>query len=244
MSMDQETQGTLGKEGLPEVVEKAEWQTALAEVTAAEKALTRQGDAVSAMRRRLPMVAVAADYEFGGQDGARTLLELFDGRQQLIVYHFMFGPDWDEGCSGCSWVVDAMSHPAHLEARDTSIVAVSRAPLATLMAYRDRMGWSDLSWYSSLGSTFNEEMGVTIDGEEDHGASVFLRNGDEIYRTYFTGDRGVEHLGSHWTYLDLTPFGRQETWEDSPPGRPRSETYSQQQRHDEYGDETARSAQS
>jgi predicted dithiol-disulfide oxidoreductase (DUF899 family) len=179
------------------------------------------------------MTPVTADYTFEGPVGPTTLLELFDGRRQLIVYHFMFHPDWDEGCPGCSWVVDAMSHPAHLHGRDTSIVAVSRAPLAKLRAYRERMGWS-LAWFSSFGSSFNQDMGVTVDDEEDHGLSVFLRNGDEIFRTYFTGDRGVEHLGSHWTYLDLTPFGRQELWEDTPPGRPRYETYAAQQRHDEY----------
>lgn len=145
----------------------------------------------------------------------------------------MFGPDWDAGCPGCSWVLDAMTHPAHLHARDTSIVLVSRSDIAKLEEYRERMEW-DKSWYSSLDSRFNDDMGVTVDGEEDHGASVFLRDGDDIYRTYFTGDRGIEHLGSHWTYLDLTPFGRQETWEDSPPGRPQTPPYERDRRHDEY----------
>ncbi len=179
------------------------------------------------------MTPVESDYRFEGEDGPRTLLDLFGGRSQLIVYHFMFGPDWDAGCVGCSWVVDAMSHPAHLNARDTSLVLVSRSKLDNLVRYRRRMGW-DLPWYSSLGTTFNEDMGATVDGDENHVVSVFLRDGDRIWRTYFTEDRGVEHLGSHWTYLDLTPYGRQETWEESPPGWPQDPTYASQQRHDEY----------
>lgn len=219
---------------LPNIVSADDWAAALAEVTAAEKALTRAGDHVAAKRRALPMTAVRGDYVFNGTNGAATLLELFDNRLQLIVYHFMFGADWDAGCPGCSWVVDAMSHPAHLWARDTSIVAASIAPLDKLQAYRQRMGWTDLSWYSSEGSTFNDDMGATVQGEEHHGVSVFVRDGVDVYRSYYSGDRGVEHLGSHWTYLDLTPFGRQETWEQSPPGRPQLETYAAQRRHDEY----------
>lgn len=219
--------------GLPQVVSAEEWRRALDEQIAREKAHTRLGDELSARRRRLPMVRIEADYRFDGPGGEVTLLDLFAGRPQLIVYHFMFGPDADEGCPGCSWVADAMTHPAHLHARDTSMVAVSRAPLPKLAAYRERMGWS-LDWYSSFGSAFNVDMGVTVDGEEWHGVSVFLRDGDAIHRTYFTGDRGVEHLGSHWTYLDLTPFGRQETWEDSPEGRPQTEPYGWQRRHDDY----------
>lgn len=219
--------------GWPRVVSPAEWNQAVAELRVKEKALTRQGDAVSAERRRLPMVAVEGDYRFEGPSGPVTLLDLFDGRRQLIVYHFMFAPDWEEGCDGCSWVVDAMSHPAHLHARDTSLALVSRAEISKLERYRQRMGW-DLPWYSSFGTDFNADMGATIDGEEHHGVSVFLRNGHNVYRTYATGERGVEHLGSHWTYLDLTPFGRQETWEDSPPGWPQTEPYRWIRCHDDY----------
>ena len=222
-----------GKRALPDVVSLEEWQRALGELTTREKALTRQNDALSAERRRLPMVRIERSYLFDGRDGQASLLELFGGRRQLIVYHFMFAPDSDEGCAGCSWVVDAMSHPAHLNARDTSLALVSRAPLEKLESYRERMGW-DLPWYSSFGTDFNADMGVTVDGEEWHGRSVFLRDGDNSYRTYFTGARGVEHLGSHWTYLDLTPFGRQETWEDSPEGWLQTEAYAWQRRHDSY----------
>ncbi len=217
----------------PPVVDADEWKRQLLDFREREKALTRELDVLNAQRRRLPMTPVRADYAFEGTDGSRTLLELFDGRSQLLVYHFMFGPDWEAGCEGCSWVVDAMSHPAHLNARDVSLVLVSRSALSNLLAYRERMGW-DLPWYSSLGTSFNDDMGATIDGEENHGASVFLRNGDDVFRTYFTEDRGVEHLGSHWTYLDLVPFGRQESWEDSPEGWPQDPAYSAQRRHDEY----------
>ena len=217
----------------PPIVDPDEWKRQLLDFREREKALTRELDVLNAQRRRLPMTPVRPDYSFEGDDGSRTLLDLFDGRSQLIVYHFMFGPDWEAGCEGCSWVVDAMSHPAHLNARDVSLVLVSRSALGNLQDYRERMGW-DLPWYSSLGTSFNDDMGATIDGQENHGASVFLRDGDEVFRTYFTEDRGVEHLGSHWTYLDLVPFGRQESWEDSPEGWPQDPAYSAQRRHDEY----------
>lgn len=225
-----------GDDGLvarPPVVDRATWQRELLALREEEKAVTRQLGALSARRRRLPMTPVDPGYRFVGETGERTLLELFDGRPQLIVYHFMFGPDWEAGCDGCSWVVDAMSHPAHLEARGVSLVLVSRSALPNLLGYRERMGWR-LPWYSSLGTSFNDDMGATIDGQENHMVSVFLRDGDDVYRTYCTEDRGVEHLGSHWTYLDLTPFGRQEAWEDSPPGWPQGPAYAWQRRHDEY----------
>ena len=218
---------------MPKIVSAGDWKDALDEFIVQQKALTKRIDALSATRRRLPMVRVDKQYQFHGDDGDRTLLDLFDGRRQLIVYHFMFPSDAVEGCPGCSWVVDAMTDPAHLNARDTSMVRVSGATVDNLHAYRARMGWSH-PWYSSSESDFNVDMGVTVEGEEWHGVSVFLRDGTDLYRTYFTGDRGVEHLGSHWTYLDLTPFGRQEVWEDSPPGWPQTETYAWQRRHDDY----------
>lgn len=219
---------------LPPVVDLADWEAAVAELRAEEKAHTRRGDALAAARRRLPMVSVRRDYELVGEAGPIGFLDLFDGRSQLIVYHFMFGADWDEGCDGCSWVTDAMSHPAHLHARDVTMVLVSNAPIEKLLSYRERMGW-DLPWFSSYGSSFNPDMGASVNGEEHHGLSVFLRAGDAVYRTYFTTDRGIEHFGSHWTYLDVTPYGRKEIWEDSPPGWPQSEPYVWQRRHDEYG---------
>lgn len=227
---------------LPPIVSEAEWRSALDEQIAHEKAHTRERDRLNAARRRLPMTEVRADYVFEGPQGEVTLLDLFEGRRQLIVYHFMFGPDWEAGCDGCSWVVDAMTHPAHLNARDTSLVLVSRAPLEKLQRYQARMGWQHPTWVSSLNGSFNQDMGVTscnchapdTDRGERHGISVFLRDGERVFRTYFSGKRGVEYLGSLWTYLDLTPYGRQETWEESPPGWPQTPPYVWNRRHDEY----------
>lgn len=179
------------------------------------------------------MVKVEKEYVFEGGTGKTTLIDLFADRPQLIICHFMFAPEWDEGCPGCSWVADAMSHPAHLHARDTSLVLISRAPLEKLERYQRRMGW-DLPWYSSLGSDFNVDFGVTTNKGEKHGTSVLLCAAGDVFRTYFTGARGVEYLGSHWSYLDLTPFGRQETWEDSPEGWLQTPPYVWLRRHDDY----------
>ncbi|MFD9901072.1 DUF899 domain-containing protein [Mesorhizobium sp. NPDC059025] len=227
---------------LPRIVPEQEWLAALRQQIDREKAFTRARDDLNAQRRRLPMVRIDKDYSFAGPSGTVSLDDLFDGRRQLIVYHFMFGPDWQAGCDGCSWVVDAMTHPAHLNARDTSIVLVSRAPLEKLLKYQQRMGWRYPGWYSSFDSDFNLDMGATVADPDDptrtserHGVSVFLRDGGNIHRSYFNGARGVEYLGSLWTYLDLTPYGRQETWEDSPQGWPQTEPYAWNRRHDEYG---------
>ncbi|MFI8481865.1 DUF899 domain-containing protein [Pseudomonas sp. NPDC078700] len=223
------------KQPLPPCVSLDEWQAALAELLKKEKELTRARDALSAERRKLPMVKVEKSYSFKGPAGTASLLDLFEGRRQLIVYHFMFAPEWNAGCSGCSWVADAMTHPAHLHARDTSLVMISRAPLEKLDMYRARMGWTDaIPWYSSYESEFNYDFEATTQDGERHGASVFIREGETIYRTYYTGARGVEYLGSLWSYLDLTPFGRQETWEKSPEGWPQTEPYGWNRRHDEY----------
>jgi len=222
----------MSNHAIPKIVEREVWQAEIEKLRIKEKELTRAGDAVNAMRRRLPMVKIDKDYAFDSDSGKQSLLDLFDGRNQLIVYHFMFAPDAEAGCPGCSWVTDAISHPAHLNARDTSLVLISRAPLEKLIAYKKRMGW-DLPWVSSCGSEFNYDFGATTDEGENHMASVFLRDGHDIYRTYYTDNRGVEHLGSHWTWLDLTPFGRQEPWEDVPEGWPKGEMF-WDRRHDEY----------
>jgi predicted dithiol-disulfide oxidoreductase (DUF899 family) len=224
---------------LPPIVSQAEWQRAHEELLRKEKEATRARDALAAERRRQPMVRIDKDYVFEGPDDEASLLDLFEGRRQLILYHFMFAPDVDgwpsAGCDGCSMVVDNVGHLAHLHARDTSFVLVSRAPLPQLAAYRKRMGW-EVPWYSSSGSDFNRDFGVTTDDGEIFGLSVFLRDGDDVFRTYFTSGRGVEALGSNWTFLDLTPLGRQETWEDSPPGYPQTPPYEWWRRHDEYED--------
>jgi predicted dithiol-disulfide oxidoreductase (DUF899 family) len=219
------------------VVSPAEWQAAHENLLAKEKEATRARDALAAERRRLPMVEIEKDYVFEGPQGNASLLDLFEGRRQLILYHFMFAPGvegWPAaGCEGCSMVVDNLGHLAHLHARDTSFALVSRAPLANLESYRERMGWT-VPWYSSAGSDFNVDFGMTTDGGETFGLSVFLRDGDKVYRSYFTSGRGVEALGSIWTLLDLTPLGRQETWEDSPAGTPQTAPYQWWRRHDEY----------
>ena len=220
---------------LPKEVSAEEWQAANEVMLVREKEATRARDALNTERRRMPMTKTEKDYTFVGPTGPATLADLFDGRRQLIVYHFMFGPDWAEGCDGCSMFVDNMGHPAHLRARDTSFALVYRAPLEKLEAFKQRMGW-DVPWYSSLDSDFNFDFGVSTDEDETFGLSVFIRDGADVYRSYFTDRRGVEYLGSNWTFLDLTPFGRQEHWEDSPEGRPQSEPYIWGRHHDKYAD--------
>jgi predicted dithiol-disulfide oxidoreductase (DUF899 family) len=222
---------------LPRVVSREEWQVAHEELLVKEKEATRARDALAAERRRQPMVEVDKAYVFEGPDGQARLLDLFEGRRQLILYHFMYAPGapgWPSaGCDGCSMFVDNVGHLAHLHARDTSFALVSRAPLASIESYRERMGWT-VPWFSSSGSDFNLDFGVSTDRGETFGLSVFLRDGERVYRTYFTSGRGVEALGSVWTFLDLTPLGRQEDWEDSPPGRPQTPPYEWWRRHDEY----------
>ena len=218
---------------LPRVVSREEWQRARDELLVEEKALTRQHDALAAKRRRLPMVAVGKPYRFDGPEGPVTLLDLFGGRSQLIVYHFMFHPEWDAGCDGCSWVVDGLSHLAHLQARDVSLVLVSRAALPKLEAYKHRMGW-EVPWYSSYESDFNFDFRATVGDSEHHALSVFLRDGDRIHHTYYIDQRGVEQLGTTFSLLDLVPYGRQENWEDSPEGWPKGDPYVWWRRHDSY----------
>jgi predicted dithiol-disulfide oxidoreductase (DUF899 family) len=217
---------------LPRVVSREEWLGAHEELLAKEKQATRARDALAAERRRQPMVRIDKDYVFEGQAGRATLLDLFDGRRQLMVYHFMFDPAWDEGCSGCSMFTDTIGHLAHLHARDTSLVLVSRAPLAKIETFKERMGWT-VPWFSSFGSDFNHDFGVTTDQGETFGLSVLVRDGDRVFRSYYTSGRGVEGLAGY-TFLDLTPFGRQEDWEDSPDGWPQSPTYGWGRLHDRY----------
>jgi len=217
----------------PKVVSRDAWLVARKELLAKEKEFTRQRDALNAERRKLPRVKIDKEYVFEGPAGKLRLLDLFDGRRQLIVCHFMFDPSWDEGCPMSSFLVDNIGHLAHLHARDTSLVLVSRAPLAKIQPYKEGMGWT-VPWFSSFGSDFNVDFGLTTDEGETFGLSVFLRDGANGYRTYFTSGRGVEALGSTWTFLDLTPLGRQEDWEESPAGWPQTPRYEWWRRHDEY----------
>jgi predicted dithiol-disulfide oxidoreductase (DUF899 family) len=213
------------------VVSPAEWQEALAELRVKEKSAMRVQDAMAAERRRLPVVAFdGAAYAFDGPLGpAASLLDLFDGRSQLIVYHFMF-EDGGTPCVGCSSFTDSVGHLAHLHARDTTFALVSRAPQSQLLPFRARMGWDDIPWHTSLDEAFQEDCGITT----AFGLSVFLRDGDDVFRTYFTTGRGVEGIGSVWGLLDRTPYGRQEDWEESPPGTPQTPAYAWWRLHDEY----------
>lgn len=212
---------------LPRIVSKEEWERSHDALTAKEKAATKASDALAAERRRQPMTEFPTDFEFEGPEGTVGLPDLFQGRPQLILYHFWFPPDGDP-CTGCSMFTDQVSHPAHLNARDTSFALVSRAPQSQIDAFKRRMGW-DIPWYTD-GQDFQEACDTT----EYFALDVFLRDGDRVFLTYVTRSRGVEALGSVWTFLDLTPLGRQEEWEDTPPGRPQSAPYKWWRLHDSY----------
>jgi predicted dithiol-disulfide oxidoreductase (DUF899 family) len=228
---------TTQKAPLPRIVSLTEWQDARDKLLVKEKAQTRALDALAAERRRLPMVKIDKPYTFHGPNGRVRLVDIFEGRRQLILYHFMFAPSvegWPKaGCSGCSMVLDQLTHLSHLHARNTAFAVVSWAPLAHIQRYQQRMGW-DVPWFSSGATDFNQDFGVSTEAGETFGLSVFLRDGRTVYRTYFTAGRGVEALGTTWTLLDVTPLGRQETWEDSPEGYPQTKPYQWWRRHDEY----------
>ena len=208
----------------PPIATRDEWLAARKTLLAHEKEVTKHYDRVSAERRRLPMVKLEKTYTFDGPEGKRSLLDLFDGHHQLIVYHFMFDPAWENGCDGCTGFVNELADLSMLPARDTQFVLISRAPLEKLQAYKTRKGW-DRPWYSSFGSDFNYDFQVTTDTGETHGLSVFFRIDDDIYHTYSTYNRGTESLTDAYRLLDVTPYGRQEDWEDSPSGWPQHPTY-------------------
>jgi predicted dithiol-disulfide oxidoreductase (DUF899 family) len=219
---------------MPPVVTPEEWEAAHQELLGKEKELTRARDALAAERRRMPRMAVEKEYEFDGPDGPVGLPGLFEGRRQLIVYRFFYEPgvaDFpDGGCRGCSFLADQVAHPAHLNARDTTLAFVSRAPQADIMRWKARMGWEQIPWYT-LTDDFDADFGVG----EWHGTNAFIRDGEKIYRTYFVNNRGDEAMGSTWSYLDITALGRQEEWEDSPEGYPQTRPYQWWNLHDEYG---------
>jgi predicted dithiol-disulfide oxidoreductase (DUF899 family) len=230
---------------LPEVVSASEWEAAQRELRAKEKELTRRSDELAAERRRLPRMKIEKDYEFEGPQGKVGLADLFEGRSQLVLYHFMFGPNQDVGCDGCCMFIDQVGHPAHLHARDVTFAITSRAPLEKLERFRRRLDWEH-PWYSWGGGDFGVDFGtsppepkqgVYQDGE-GFALSVFLRDGGNVYRTYVTKNRGAEAIGTVWSFLDRVPFGRQETWEDSPAGYPQDEPYTWWRRHDEYEEES------
>jgi predicted dithiol-disulfide oxidoreductase (DUF899 family) len=218
----------------PPVVSPQEWKAAREEMLVKEKEHTRAGDALAAQRRRMPWMAVEKDYAFEGPDGPASLLDLFEGRRQLVVYRYFYDPGMDSyperGCGGCSFLADQVAHPAHLNARDTTLGFVSRAPQDKIQAWKAQMGWELIPWYT-LTDDFDADFGV----DEWHGTNAFIRDGDKVFRTYFIDSRGDEAMGSTWSYLDMTALGRQEEWEDSPEGYPQSPPYQWWNYHDEYG---------
>ncbi len=237
---------------MPKAVSREAWLRARKELLVKEKGWNRQRDALNAERRRLPMVRIDKDYVFEGPNGKASLLDLFEGRRQLIIYHFMFDPNWDDGCPDCSFQVDNVGHLAHLQARKTSLALASRAPLAKIEPFQTRIGWR-FKWVSSFGSDFNSDFRVSFSkeqlasggelynfgtippyGEENHGLSVFYKDPPgAVFHTYSTYGRGCEPLVGTYNYLDLTPLGRQEDWEE-PPGRSDSPFLAWVRRHDEY----------
>jgi predicted dithiol-disulfide oxidoreductase (DUF899 family) len=248
--------GTEDRMSDPEVVSRGDWLAARRQLLAEEKEFTRQRDELNAARRHLPMVELDKPYVFEGRAGAASLLDLFEGRGQLLVYHFMFDPSWEEGCPSCSFLVDNIGHLAHLHARDTTLVLVSKAPLETIEPYRQRMGWT-VPWYSSYRSDFNYDFHVTLDENvapveynyrplaelgptwqgwsgEMHGISAFLRRDDHVFHTYSGYARGTDLVVGTYNWLDLTARGRQEDWEQ-PPGRSNSPLMGWLRRHDDYG---------
>jgi len=223
----------------PPIVSEQDWEAARQELLVREKELTRARDGLAAARRRMPWLAVTKEYEFEGTKGKASLLDLFEGRRQLIVYRAFMEPGvfgWpDHACPGCSLVADQVADVAHLNARDTTLAFASRAPLPDIDRVKARMGWT-MPWYSMAeGSTFDVDHGV----DEWHGTNAFIRDGDSVYRTYFVNARGDEVMGNTWNYLDITALGRQEAWEDSPEGYPQTEPYTWWKWHDAYGDGAA-----
>jgi predicted dithiol-disulfide oxidoreductase (DUF899 family) len=226
---------------MPPVVSPQDWEAARQQLLVKEKAHTRARDALAAERRRMPWMAVEKSYAFDGPQGTVTLADLFEGRRQLIVYRAFYEPGvfgWPEhACRGCSMVADQVAHVAHLNARDTTLVFVSRAPQAEIAQLKKRMGWEDIPWFT-VKDDFDTDFGVN----EWHGTNVFFRDprdGGKIFRTYYLNNRGDEQMGNTWNYLDITPLGRQESWEDSPEGYPQTPTYKWWNWHDSYVDGAA-----
>lgn len=234
----------------PRIASRDEWLAERKALLEHEKELTRRMDRVNAERRRLPMVRVETEYAFEGPGGPVSLVDLFEGRRQLVVYHFMFDPEWEKGCTGCTGFVDALGDLSMLGERDTSFVLISRAPLPKLERYKAERGW-DRRWVSSHGNDFNYDFHATLDPakapveynyrseeellarsgrdefepHESHALSVFFRLGDEVFHTYQAFARGVESVTDAYALLDRTPYGRQEDFEDSPAGWPQRPTY-------------------
>jgi predicted dithiol-disulfide oxidoreductase (DUF899 family) len=220
----------------PPVVSAKEWDAARERLLVKEKELTRARDAMAAERRRMPWFAVEKKYMFEGPNGKVSLLDLFDGRQQLILYRAFFEPGvfgWpDHACRGCSMCADQVSNLIHLNQRDTTLAYASRAPHADIQRLQKRMGWEKIPWYT-ITDSFDSDFEVA----EYHGHNAFIRDGDRVFRTYFINSRGDEAMGTIWNYLDMTALGRQEAWEDSPEGYPQTPPYKWWNWHDNYENE-------
>jgi len=219
------------------IVSSAEWRRARERMTDREKAHMQAGDALAAARRRMPWMRMDKDYPFEGAQGRMSLLDLFEGRTQLILYHFMFGPKvegWPEkGCVGCSFFTDQVSHLDHIHARDITFAMVSLAPLADIQRLRERYGWKRWPWYSGT-AQFNRDLDVSDESGNSFGLNVFYRDEEDVFRTHFVTRRGVEAFGTAWSFYDVTPLGRQEDWEEAPAGTPQGAPYEWWRRHGEY----------
>lgn len=224
----------------PPIVSAQEWDAAREEMLVKEKEVTRARDGLAAERRRMPWLAVEKEYRFEGPGGAElSLADLFAGRRQLVVYRAFYGPEVttyaeggsypERGCVGCSFVADQVAHPAHLNARDTTLAFASRAPQAEIEGLKQRHGWERIPWYT-ITDDFDKDFGV----DQWHGHNAFVREGERIFRTYFVDSRGDEQLGTTWSYLDITALGRQEEWEDSPQDYPQTRPYGWWNYHDAY----------
>ncbi|MDT5327779.1 MAG: hypothetical protein QOF25_4931, partial [Mycobacterium sp.] len=207
-------------ESMPKAVDRATFQAELDGLRVREKAHTREGDAIAAARRRLPMVEVDANLELAGPNGPVTLLDAFEGRRQLIVYYFMWHPGHPapEQCEGCTWVTTQVAELAYLHSRDITYAVFCQGPFDESARYRDFMDW-DVPWYSALPSLDTLLTGRTVGMMH---IVCYVRDGDRVFETYWTTLRGVEEMDYVYALMDLTVFGRQEPWEDSPPGWPQS----------------------
>jgi predicted dithiol-disulfide oxidoreductase (DUF899 family) len=217
----------------PEIVSPKEWATAHQELLVREKQATRERDALAAQRRRMPWMEITKEYRFEGPEGQLSLLDLFAGRRQLLLYRAFMDPGvagWPEhGCVGCSFMADHVPNLAHLNSRDTTLVYASRATQADVQRLRTKMGWEHIPWYTIV-DDFDLDFGV----DEWHGTNAFIRDGDRVFRTYFIDGRGDEAFVTTWSYLDMTALGRQEDWEDSPSGTPQTPPYTWWKWHDSY----------
>jgi predicted dithiol-disulfide oxidoreductase (DUF899 family) len=219
------------------VVSPTVWRRARAAMTAREKKHMRAMDALAAARRRMPWMRIEKPYVFDGPRGWVSLVDLFEGRTQLALYHFMFGPKvggWPhKGCVGCSFVADQISHLDHIRARDITFAMVSAVPFRDIARLRERYGWKRWAWYSGS-AEFNRDLDVSDESGNSFGLNIFYRDGTDVYRTHFIARRGLEAFGTAWSFYDVVPFGRQEKWQDVPAGSPQGEPYVWWRRHGEY----------